>query len=145
MARNTTLRFYQIVLALADLIPAGSANPNISAEPVCVLSKEISADPSRISWANRDQCPLTLELFPFDFVLLINTQKYSYSNKWYNKTKPGNIYHLHNRQYKTAVIWSTLINGVNFTLCVHAWHSIVTQTIIVMSQYYHHEHNHGSY
>ena len=144
-ARNTTLCFYQIVLTLADLILAGSANPKISAEPIRVLSKEISADPSRISWANRDQCPFTLKLFPFDFVLLINTQKCIYSNKYYNKTKTENLYHLHNRQYQTDVIWSTLINGVIFPLGVYACHSLMTQTIIVMSQQYRREHSHSNY
>ena len=59
----TWLCFYQMVLA--DLILAGSADPKILAEPICILSREISADPSRISWANPDQHPLTLKLQPF--------------------------------------------------------------------------------
>ena len=37
-------------------------NPKISAEPVCILSREISADPSGISWANLDQRQLTPKL-----------------------------------------------------------------------------------
>ena len=42
------LFFYQRVLA--DLMNlAGSADPKISAEPIWILSREISADPSRIS------------------------------------------------------------------------------------------------
>ena len=57
------LCFYQRVLA--DLILAGSADPKISAEPICISSREINADPSRISWANPDQLPLTLKLLPF--------------------------------------------------------------------------------
>ena len=59
----TRLFFYQRVLA--DLILAGSADPKIPAEPICNLSREISADPSWISWANPDQHPLTLKLLPF--------------------------------------------------------------------------------
>ena len=65
--------------------PAGSANLKILSEAVCVLSREISADLSGISWAHLDQRPLTIKLL--SFFLLKYKQKTIYYKKWYDKTK----------------------------------------------------------
>ena len=67
-----TFHFFFFQRVLGDPILAGSANPKISAEPtgICILSKEISADPSRISWANWNQHPLTLKLLLFSLFCL---------------------------------------------------------------------------
>ena len=45
--------------------PAGSANLKILSKAVCVLLREISADPSGISWAHLNQHPWTIKLLSF--------------------------------------------------------------------------------
>ena len=82
---NTTrLRFYQRVLT--DLIPAGLTDPKISAQPVCILSREISTDPSGVSWANPDQVladPVGgFPTVPFAFRFLVKTAAPYMEIKW---------------------------------------------------------------
>ena len=66
-------------------------------------------------------------------------QKAIYSNKYYGKTKTENIPHIPNHQYQKDIIWSTMIKGLTFTLCVRV------QTIIVISQKNHHVHNQSNH
>ena len=88
LKRPPRLLFYQRVLA--DLILAGSADPRIPAEPICNLSREISADPIRISWANPDQHPLrlTLKLLPFVCFAYKQTETHSFQQIiWQNQSR----------------------------------------------------------
>ena len=105
--------------------PAGSANLNFLSKAVCVLLREISADPGGISWAHLNQRPLTIKLL--SFFLLKYTQKTIYYNKWYAKTRQ-NIY-LYNHQYQMDVFDKQWQMGlISLCVCLHGillWHKLL--------------------